>query len=296
VAETVFKRLWWQGYKGRLVSFRWETLVGLFGGELPAHYNMNEWLAWTWGKGLKDYLASSSAPNGYTVNVAAHSLGNTVVASALQLGMQASNVVLLQGAIPAGCFDPSGGQSDAASINGYQPMWAKEANRPTPDVAASLGYRGFVTNAGNAKIYNFFNTQDYALFFGPLAAWEGNQELNKPDPLDVLTSIVPNTAYNYDAATVGLPVTQRGQLVNTNSHSTIRFVATPYESMSFVARSRSKAVGATGGVGGIVNFNVDIGPGSGTNLQNVRSDHSGEFSRSIQQLQSFYGTLSDIIK
>ena len=66
--------------------------------------------------------------------------------------------------------------------------------------------------------------------------------------------------------------------------------------MAFIARSRSKALGAKEGVGGIVNFNVNIGPGSGTDLQDARPDHSGQFTRSIQQLHSFYGILFDIIE
>lgn len=36
--------------------------------------------------------------------------------------------------------------------------------------------------------------------------------------------------------------------------------------MSFVARSRSKAVGAIGTVGGIIDENFNIGVGSATNL------------------------------
>jgi hypothetical protein len=294
VAETVLKRLWWQGYKGRLVSFRWETLVGPFAGEIPAHYNLNEWLAWNWGKGLRDFVASSHVPTGYTVNVGAHSLGCTVVASALQLGMSASNVIMMQGAIPAGCFDTIGGQADPASVNGYSRMWNREGDKPTPDFAGVLGYRGFVTNLGGATIYNFYNTQDYALFFGPLDAWEGNQRINKPDPLNLFTGLAPGLSYQYSPSG-SLPVSQRGRLF-FDPTAEKRFVTTPYESMAFIARSRSKALGAKDGVGGIVNFNVNIGPGSGTDLQDARPDHSGQFTRSIQQLQSFYGIFVDIIE
>lgn len=75
-----------------------------------------------------------------------------------------------------------------------------------------------------------------------------------------------------------------------------RFVTTPYESMSFVARSRSKALGARGDVNGVIRENYDIGIGSPTDLRDKRPDHSGEFTRRIQQLQPFYQRLSDIIK
>lgn len=66
--------------------------------------------------------------------------------------------------------------------------------------------------------------------------------------------------------------------------------------MSFVARSRSKALGAKGGVHGVITENYDIGALSPTDLGEIRSDHSGEFTRRIQQLQPFYQKLSDIVK
>jgi hypothetical protein len=76
----------------------------------------------------------------------------------------------------------------------------------------------------------------------------------------------------------------------------LRLTSTFYESMSFVARSRSKAAGAVAGIQGIVYTEVDLGPGSPTNLLATRADHSGEFTRDIQQLQSFYEELFNIIE
>jgi hypothetical protein len=58
--------------------------------------------------------------------------------------------------------------------------------------------------------------------------------------------------------------------------------------MSFIARSRSKALGAKENVKGSITHEVAIGPNTPTNLQNQRSDHSGEFTRPIQQLDAFY--------
>ncbi|HEY4301730.1 MAG TPA: hypothetical protein VGM73_12715 [Candidatus Didemnitutus sp.] len=118
------------------------------------------------------------------------------------------------------------------------------------------------------------------------------REINKRDNLDVLTSIVPNTDYAYDAQTSGLPVTQRGMLQKLNSDNSVtsRYVSTAYESMAFVARSRSKPLGGIV-TSGIIKNDVNIGTGTDTDLQDARSDHSGEFTRGIQQLQVFYRTV-----
>jgi len=290
VAETIFKRLYWEGYKGRIVSFRWETLQGPLDGGLPAQYNLNEWLAWSWGKSLADFMASNELPSDYVKNLGSHSLGCTVVGAALKRGMVANNIVLMQGAIPAGCFDASGGRNDPLSVNGYDQMWVREIDNYTPDFASEYGYRGYVTNSGQATIYSFYNVNDYALFAGPLQVWEGNQELYKPDSLPDF-----NTAYKYsrDGA---LPLEMRGQIYTKITGFVLRYAALPYESMAFIARSRSKALGARQGVRGIIAENYNIGAGSLTNLGDERRDHSGEFERHIQQLHPFYQRLADIIK
>jgi hypothetical protein len=82
-AETMFKRLYWQGYKGRFVLFYWDTLVGLWDGEFPAHYNHNEYRGWKYGPALSGYVASG-LPSGYAKNVIGHSLGNGLILSALK--------------------------------------------------------------------------------------------------------------------------------------------------------------------------------------------------------------------
>lgn len=289
-SETMFKRLYWQGYKGRFVSFRWETLEGPFGGGIPAQYNLNEWMAWTWGESLKKFMESSNIPSDYTKNVGSHSLGCSLVSAALVRGMRPDRVILLEAAIPAGCFDVTGGVDDSSSVNGYLPMWLMEAtSAATPDQAAELGYRGFVSGAlginSGVNIYSFFNASDYALFTGPLDVWEGNQELYKPDSG---TPFLWN--YTYNSTNV---LGERGKL---NRPFSSRFVTTPYESMSFVARSRSKALGAKAGVQGVIKANLDLGPGSPTDFGSTRSDHSGVFNRNIQDLQWFYQKVGDIIQ
>jgi hypothetical protein len=287
-AETVFKRLYWLGYRGRVISFRWETLVGLGDGLIPARYNLNEWMAWTWGEGLRKFIASSSIPSNYSKYVASHSLGAAVISSALQRGMTPDAVFFMQAALPAGCFDASGSRSDPNSVNGFADMWNKEDLHSTPDFDYELGYRGFVNTS--VPIYNFYNSIDYALTpqgfnFG---AWEGNQELYKPDSS---TWYQMTSSWNY----IYKPALSAGQQVSlVYSNTGNRFVITPYESMAFVARSRSKALGALS-TGGIITENINVGDGSPTNLQNGRDDHGGEFHRPLNQVRPFYQDILDRI-
>jgi hypothetical protein len=110
-AETMFKRLYWQGYKGRFALFYWNTLVGTWNGAVPAHYNYNEFRAFKYGLALKNYV-ETELPANYTKNVIGHSMGNVVIASALyprgnMPGMSCRNVIMMQAAIPASCFDPN---------------------------------------------------------------------------------------------------------------------------------------------------------------------------------------------
>ena len=285
-AQTMFKRLWWQGYKGRFAFFRWDTLVGPLDGFLPAQYNVNEWRAWAFGNGLKSYVENIPDTDGYTRNICGHSLGNTVIASALRKGMQVTNCVLMQGAIPAGCFDPSGSASQPSSTNGYQKFWDAEVNHHTPDSASDYGYRGYL-NGVSGTLVNFYNESDFALATGFLGysslSWEGNQNDYKPD------AALPAWCYSYDSSlNPGFQI----KLYTTN-YAYRRFVTDPHESMSFVARARSKALGARASVGGVIRTNINVGQGDSSvgNLSEARSDHSGEFTRSTQVLQGYYKEL-----
>lgn len=84
-AETMFKRLWQRGYKGRFAFLRWPTFTGL------STYNNSEYRAWKCGESLKQYV--SSLPSGYSKSLIAHSMGNIVAGSALQKGLSVPNCV-----------------------------------------------------------------------------------------------------------------------------------------------------------------------------------------------------------
>lgn len=276
-AETMLKRLWWQGYKGRFVLFYWDTLIGPWDGTIPAHYNLNEYRALKYGWALKNYV-ESALPSDYAHNVVGHSMGNAVITSALRAreavngstipGMAARNVVFMQAAMPASCFD-----SGAATL---AELAALESPQTTPDGVGQMGYRGVIETGVNATLFNIYNENDYALGW-----WVTNQRLMKPEDL-----LYRGYARKYTWTTTG-----GGQLWDWSNIEAgpirMRYLEDLSESMSFVARSRTAALGRMN-VGGSISNNLNISEGTELDFGRDRPDHSGEFTRRIQQLGPFY--------
>ena len=276
--ETMFKRLWWQGYNGRFAAFRWATQTS------ATSYNSSEWLAWKYGKSLLNYVDNylkHQMPD-YTMNIAAHSMGNIVTGSALRRGMVVNTYILMQAAIPSGCYNDS--------VNNYPPFISAEQQHITPDGGIDNGYRlflnPFISNA--AKCVCFFNVNDYALATGATfpvgnTNWEQNQIDYKPNHFSNLT-------LDYYEFFPNAPTGDRS-IFFFNGVDT-RKVTDPHETMAFVARPRSKAAGAEPH-----SSFVFQGLGSAISLQALcgfdtdESDHSGQFNRRIQQVTQFYQQL-----
>jgi len=84
--ETTFKRLWWQGYKGRVSSFEWPTLFGFDNLWTQAtqlrHFDNSEYRAWLSG-GCLAKLMNNLNKRG-TLRVMAHSMGNVAAGQAIR--------------------------------------------------------------------------------------------------------------------------------------------------------------------------------------------------------------------
>ncbi len=121
-AETLYKRIWHRGFKGRYAAIRWNTdwssafnNVPLIGETLDAYladYNDSEHEAWLAGEALKNFVTSLP---GNTKNLVAHSMGNVVVGSAFRHEMTVDNYSMLHAAVPASCYDT--GQYPGATAN-----------------------------------------------------------------------------------------------------------------------------------------------------------------------------------
>jgi hypothetical protein len=275
-SDTMFKRLYWAGYQGRFAALRWPTLSKDDYNDLPevlsdllskSTFNRSEYIAHRSADGASAYFDSlkSRLPN-YSINVAAHSMGNIVMMDALKLQLAAGshdidNYVMMQAAVPAHCYD--------TTLPDYSLFTTAEETSPTPDIYR--GYPGNIAAAVNGQIVDFFNTNDFALvtgaFLGYNISWEGNEVTFKPDYVWHYTSDGTNCYQN----TLGTSL-----------------VTDPREQMAFVARPRSKAAGALAGVAGQVEGG-DVDLTAQFNFQNGYDQHSAEFNWTIQQLGSTNG-------
>ena len=292
VSETMFKRLWWQGYKGRFAALRWPTETSSFS------YNTSEWLAWKYGKSLHNYVEhylKHQVPS-YIISIAAHSMGNVVTGSALKRGMTVNKYLLMQAAIPSGCYNDS--------VNNYVRFLSADEVRPTPDTAAEMGYRlhlqSVMGNVGN--LVSFFNIDDYALATGTASIipgwpfqtnWEKNQVEYKPDRFNALDWRAGDYLYSRNRP-AGEQVSVNWGPAISGTYDTTRQVIDIHEALSFVARPRSKAAGAEPHNAtvfhSVLNLEAACNFGAGVD------DHSGQFTRPIQELMPFYRRMAEELK
>ncbi len=118
-AEAMFKRLWWQGYHGRLEAFHWNTIWSYgfeFEGAIPglatidsfmAKYDDSEYNGWGAGSSVVD--AATKLPQSYRKFIIAHSMGNVVAGASLLAGLDkvpnVTDYIMLNAAMPAEFYD-----------------------------------------------------------------------------------------------------------------------------------------------------------------------------------------------
>ena len=113
-AETMFKRLYWQGYKGKFGAFQWPTTYNNYNDyQSILTYDDGEYTAWRSAVPLSGLLSSLHGTYGDGIHVLAHSMGNVVTGEALRIAAQAgtgqlvNTYVASQAAVPGHCYDPA---------------------------------------------------------------------------------------------------------------------------------------------------------------------------------------------
>jgi hypothetical protein len=271
-AETMFKRLWWQGYKGRFGLFSWPTeWVDSSTASMlldPLNFNRSERQAWMSGSALHSLVKSLNL-GAYSnqVRVAAHSMGNVVVAEALRLATDAGDVgivhtyLAMQGAFPAHAYDATRPNrtspfvSQASQPNVYGSYWVPGR----PPYAANV--------LGAVNSVNFWNPLDYAL-----DKWCINHDVTRP------VSPYAYTASNWFFE--GYPS------VPDIVYRHLGFPANKYEIFPFCAMSFSWALGAQGGVAGPFLDEADLDSSFG--FGNLTPGHSKQFYFTIADLWPFW--------
>jgi hypothetical protein len=293
-SASVFKRLYWQGYNGRYVAFRWPSplwgnLYGLIAVNTNQvtilNYNKTEYIGWQSGSALKYYIDGLRTRfPGYKVNVLATSGGGVVANEAIRLGAHVDNFAMLVVSLPAEAFDGN----NPSLIYDY----LADGGANTPDADSSGGYNNCFTNA--ARIVNFYNDDDYACFTGPGGAWEFAQKYTRPDQ----SYTIPNFIYDFDGTNCFFKeIDDNGVTISS------RMLTQDFEKKAYVARSRTKAIGATGLkyspyalAGGAITVNISLqdatlGFVGGAEFGNSREDHSGEVKKPIQCTTPLYKEL-----
>lgn len=265
--ETVFKRLWWQGYKGRIGLFSWPTLSG-FEWYTPAsksdHYNHSELRAWQSGVALRNVIQELNVKCSGQVRIFAHSMGNVVVGEALRLGPDriVHSYLAAQAAIPAQMYD--------TQVTNYWSGWK------TPNIYAHY-FSGTDTTrpylADNirkvGKLIRYYNPVDYAL-----GKWCLNNEL-KPARI---------SHYNYTGRTNAYD-SQTGdrfyydRLFTRHDDRTLMFEGDRYEIFAFCLPSWSLPLGTESM--SITEFRYQINLKDSFRYNDQRYSHSREFRSNI---------------
>jgi hypothetical protein len=252
--------------------------------------------AWSYGPGLTMYVNRLRAEMRTSrVSIMAHSLGNAVAGSALRGGMTIDSYVAMEAAVSLSCYfsAPRPTEPDPLAKSSLPELEAVERKVPTPNNYIELGYRGFLRNilsgiAGRITAYQ--NVGDFWLATGttaighPHVDWINNQITYKPNNLRGLNVL---KAYEFH------PERSEGMQVVLSAigFGNDRVVDNSHESMAYVARSHTAALGseASNQNAQPPGWSPSLDLKATYNFSTPRYDHSGQFQRNIQRM---YGDLN----
>ncbi len=258
--ETIFKRLWHRGYRGRLTFFHWPTVKPRYAyGLLESEYR-----SYKSAPALLDFV--STIPKTKRLHITAHSLGCVLLTEALRLGLEAESALLQVGAIPAGAYDTR----PVLTL----PDMADVVTPVTPDEGGFLGY----IESTKTPAYTMYNYADVT-FFG----WNIAQKQMKP------TSKRGGYRYAWDSQA---PPGERARLYYRTGlfGSDYRVVTDHHEIMAFIAKSKTHALGAETQVQGHIRRVFDLA----RSPFDFHTGHVVGWTRSAHETTAFYNLLLDI--
>ena len=300
-AESFFKRLWWEGYRGRFVTFRWNTVLadGLWVAA-PDHenssiFNSGEYRSWKGGASLKKYVETvlrRQMGDSAVISIAGHSLGNACVGEALRQGLHISSYVAMEAAVPLSCYypEPTSPVNDTLASSFQSILLIAEGFWPTPQYTSQGGYAGYLSDikvaSGATRLVAYQNIFDFWLRTGETrdlpvvgklpADWFNYQYLFKPD------NRFGSGKYLYDPDPTKLAWFECFDL---NSYRTFkRPVKDLHEVMAYVSRSRTFPLGGQtpDGKEQPPEFDPSVNMARDYRFGTNRADHSGQFQRDIQ--------------
>jgi len=313
-AETALKRMYHQGYKGKFGFFSWPTewvdydhadwKTAKNAAWDPQLYDRCEVQGRKSGNGpLHGLLTSLNGRFGTAhVDVFAHSMGNVVVSEALKAhpagNLLINRYIASQSAEVAHCYDQNATTNSVTSSIPDLYRYNPPGSRFVEDQLETTGdnyHKGISSRVVN-KFINFANLSDHALDI-----WDKNQLL-KPDdswwPSDTTFSYEPIGTYEFippDNFNLHLKITDHyfedpPGITGENQKHEIFWPADGFTLLAHVIPARSRATGATSGMGGEFDSEVDLHQepylfGDG------KYDHSAQFQSTFMKRRSYYHQL-----
>lgn len=289
-SAAMFKRLWLTGFKGRFAAIRWPANVaGVFTGspfqlvQNASAYFEIEYRAFKYATVVKQYAdhLSSPAGGGFTVGLIGHSMGNVATSEALRQGAPVTRYVLMNGAIPAGCYD----ERDLLTLNDQGQPFNPSLPQTEPDRRLPYGgYREYFRDLSG--LINFHNAGDDAL-----RQWTMGQRVKRHQYM----SQQPGAPNYFFEPGQGVMLKKRPLIPNSPPQPPRAAgppLGHPHESMTMFAQSRTLAIGAEPRTGGSISGAVDMRGFFGDD----NDEHSPQFDRPIQSggengVKAFYETV-----
>jgi hypothetical protein len=291
-ANTMFKRMWHQGYKGRFGAFRWPTFHGLSEDLNTAHFDGSEERAWNSASPLNALTASLAGTFKDTsgkslVRLYAQSMGNVVAAEAMRQMATDPHVhtyISAQAALSSHVWDNSTPEMDffvPTTPNVYGYYWQAGATSE-PHHWAGEGRPSYMSPGymPSAPVFiNHYNPLDWALSY---ARWQLNQSL-KPDafyyysrpPFDLLN--VKQRFWTDSGGSAGVPTAE------------FSFPNDRFQVFSYAAESRGYATGQQGATGGKFkvekSLNLNEAP---YNFGDKHKGHSAQFRSTVQKRWTYW--------
>jgi hypothetical protein len=168
VAADMFKRMYWSGSHAKFYSVVWSGYDSQVANSVTINYHTNEVHACVTAPAFASFLAALT--NGPTT-VAAHSLGNMVVLSAMNdYNVQSiGTYFMIDAAIPLESIQGNSIQDSHL----YYPDWEAYADKlnashwghlwPTNDARSALTWSNRFENLQNAEVYDFYSSGEEVL-------------------------------------------------------------------------------------------------------------------------------------
>ncbi len=284
IGETMFKRLFQLGYKGRAGVFLWPC-------NTKYYFDQSEFIAWKSAETLLSLLMELK-DKGYRVHLMGHSQGNTIACEALKLYFERyPSVELLES------YSACQAAITASVFTTYWRLQTVRDSPTSPDVyghypdggAESVPYMHSLDgDSGSADItlaakrwINFYNPLDYAL-----SKWNFNQWC-KPDSSKFGT--MGGFLYEVKWPQKPEPGAEYFRNHQTQNPASLVFDRDRYEIFSFVAGAYLRALGAVD-LDRTTHF-IDRPLGAG--FTDHELDHSGQFNYWMGKHVNFWTTFME---